>query len=172
MTDRGSVNLFGVESVADYLRLCEEAVAEFAEDQGNVLRGFTAILTLNHLPDWLEHKLLPDEKSRVGISTGNTRSLRNGIEVDNPELTLVRELANGFKHLRPIDPTEQISGYGQGPFGVGPWGTPYLLIDLGEECDSRWVIGLELCQQVLNWWVSKLDQVLPSSNGEGLVTND
>lgn len=163
MTNRSSVTMFGIETIGQYLALCEEAVSDLAAKQDNVLKGFSAILALNHIPDWLEHKASEAQLACVGIVLdGDTRKKRDHIEAANSDLRLVRQIANGFKHLKPVHPTGQIAGYGHGPFGVGPYGQPYLLIDLGaeKELSQRWLVCLDLCQRTLRWWQETLSQIV------------
>ena len=35
----------------------------------------------------------------------------------------------GTKYCRPVHSTEHVAGFGIGPFAIGPYGAPYLLID-------------------------------------------
>ena len=159
---RASTQLFGVETVSDYLALCNEAVNNLASQQDSVLCGFTAILAINHLPDWIEAKAPAPELAKAGICFDkDPRKKRDKIEARNPDLKLVRQIANGFKHLKPVHSTHKLEGYGVGPFGIGPCGAPYLLIDLGAEKQpsERWCVGLDLCQRVLEWWRDKLEPI-------------
>lgn len=160
---RSGVKMFGVDTVQDYISFCREAVEALKEEQDSVLRGFTAILALNHVPDWLRYKLTQSDGQSLGISDFSLEmSVKFFFEDQNNDLKLVRNIANGFKHLRRVHPTERIAGYGVGPYGVGPFGSPYLLIDLGEgyEPSERWCVGLDLCQRTLNWWEKTLSPVL------------
>ena len=159
---RSETQLFGVNTVDDYLALCSEAVGEFTAQQDSVLKGFTAILVLNHLPDWLRYKLTAAERNTLGLSSQPEAEVVSALEARNADLTLVRQIANGFKHLRPVHPTQKVEGYGNGPFGVGPFGVPYLLIDLGEDEDTskRWCLGLNLCERVLAWWQAELAAIV------------
>ena len=158
-----STSLFGIDTISDYLELCREAVEALAQQQDSVLRGFTAILALNHLADWLEGKVPKADLIKTSISFHETPSKkRDVIEASNPDLKLVRQIANGFKHLKPVHSTQHIAGYGVGPNGVGPFGVPYLLIDLGEDkvLGERWCVGLDLCKRVLAWWQITLAPIL------------
>lgn len=156
---RDQVELFGISSVADYLKLCGQSVDELEADQASVLRGFTAVLLLNHIPSWLQHKLSSDERSVLGMSdTRAGQPVNELFHGKTGDLDLVRSIANGFKHLQPVNLTERIVGYGKGPFGIGPFGKPYLLINLGDDlpANRRWETGLGLCRRVLDWWQKRL----------------
>ncbi len=165
---RSGVKLFGMETINDYLALCEEAVKAFEEEQDSVLKGFTAILALNHLPDWLRYKLTQADRQSLGFADpASGASVKCFFENQNEDLKLLRQIANGFKHLQPDHSTERIAGYGEGPWGIGPCGAPYLLIDPGTEKDAseRSLGGLELCKRVLAWWKCILRSVISRGNG-------
>ena len=160
--NRASAQLFGVDTVSDYLALCSEAVNDLKGQQDSVLKGFSAILALNHLPDWLRYKLNEAERQKLGLPTQSTDAPVNEFfEAQNENLKMVRQIANGFKHLRPVHSTERAEGYGAETYGIGPYGTPYLLIDLGEDKEpaERWCVGLDLCQRVLAWWQGTLSPI-------------
>ncbi len=163
---RSDVSVFNLTTIEDYLDFCNQAVEAFSEDQANVLRGFSAILALNHIPDWLQYKLSREQRKILGLNEKEQTEVNPYFESDNPETKLIRSIANGFKHLRPVHSTQRVSGYGQGPFGVGPFGRPYLLIDKGDHLDNseRWTVGLSLSKRVLEYWKNKLALILEENN--------
>ncbi|WP_370336455.1 hypothetical protein [Parvularcula marina] len=160
---RASVKMFGVDTIGDYLHLCERAVAKFSDAQDDTALAFGAILSLNHVPDWLEHKLIPRQRRELQL-VHNIRGadFREEFSERNPNLTLVRQISNGLKHLNPSSSTQEVKGFGQGPYGVGPYGQAYLLIDKGEgfSASERWVTALALCQDLLTWWQRELAPVI------------
>jgi hypothetical protein len=165
---REGVGLFGIETIKDYLNFCAQAVTEFESDQASVLRGFAAILSLNHLSDWLQYKLTVEERQRLGIADARQgQPVMEYFEDQNEDLRRVRSIANGFKHLRLAHTTERIAGYGRGPYGIGPFGKPYLLIDLGDHLPpaERWDVGFSLCLRVLEWWRRQLSNIVRLSEG-------
>lgn len=164
-----AMTMFGIETINDYLTFCGQAVSELEQDQGNVLRGFAAILALNHVIDWLQYKLTFDQRQALGIASLKLGDpLKDHFEHQNADLKRIRELANGFKHLRTAHPTDAVAGYGRGPFGIGPFGGAYLLIDLGEflPLAERWDVGLDLCKRTLGWWSQALAPLSALSQGE------
>jgi hypothetical protein len=166
---RNNVNIFNIESITDYLDFCRQTVAELAKDQANVVRGFSAVLALNHIPDWLKYKLSSSQRSMLGLSDVVGTPVKNHFEAMDNDLALIRSVANGFKHLQPMhSTTKRISGYGQGPFGVGPYGESYLLIDRGENCEpsGRWVVGLSLCKKSLDFWTQTLSPILEEKRND------
>ena len=164
---RQATKIFGIDTIADYLAFCAEAVAELEQDQGSVLRAFAAVLALNHIPDWLQYKLTDDQRTTLGLTGSKLGDpVKDWFEAQNADLTLVRDIANGFKHLRPNHSTDVVAGYGRGPFGVGPFGAPYLLIDLGDYplANERWVVGLSLCKRTMEWWREQLSILTAGGN--------
>ena len=158
MTRQNSA-MFGMESIEDYLGFCAQAVAEFEEEQANVLRAFAAVLALNHIPDWLQYKLSADQRKALGLAISKIgEPVKDHFESQNGDLKLVRNVANGFKHLTPSPPSQIVAGYGSGPYGVGPYGAPYLVIDLGQNmpAQDRWVVALTICKRTLAWWEDQL----------------
>lgn len=159
---RKETSIFGLETITHYMRFCEEAVKQLKNDQANLLFGFSAILALNHIPDWLHHKLTADQRKVLSVSSLSEAGLREYFKNKNNDVKLIRSIANGFKHLRLSTDTRKIEGYGAGPCGVGPYGVPYLLIDRGDDFEDkdRWATGLLLCQNALDFWFKELESIL------------
>lgn len=165
---RQTTKMFGIDTIDEYLAFCVEAVSEFEHDQDNVLRAFAAILALNHIPDWLQFKLTVAQRNTLGIMGPQIGGpLKDHFEARNADIKRVREIANGFKHLRPVHSTQKVAGYGQGPYGIGPYGAPYLLIDLGDNkpAHERWDVGFDLCKRVLEWWRTELSKINNTTGG-------
>lgn len=157
--DRATTKVFGIDTIEDYLAFCAAAVAEFEQEQDNVLRGYAAVLALNHLPDWLRYKLTAKQRAALGLTGSRIgEPLKNHFETQNVALTRLRDIANGFKHLKLAHSAQVVAGFGRGPYGVGPFGAPYLLIDLGDHLppNERSDVGLSLCKRTLDWWQDQL----------------
>jgi hypothetical protein len=66
---------------------------------------------------------------------------------------VLRSLTNGTKHLRPTNfSTQRVEGFGSGPFGIGPFGNPYLLIDYGVDKPERWQTADQLIDASVMFW--------------------
>jgi hypothetical protein len=138
MRSRSEETVFGIETISDYLEFVNLAVKELSADEANVLRGFSAIIALNHIPDWLQYKLTQSERAALGLSdTSVGTCVKKHFEKLYPKLITIREIANGFKHLRPVHSTMRIEGFGKGPFGIGPFNAAYLLIDVSADMTSK-----------------------------------
>lgn len=162
MVNRSQTSIFGVSTIQQYLDLCERAVAQLHQSPEDVLRGYTAILAINHIPDWLQYKLSERQRSDLHLKSILVGTeLKDDFESENDDLTLIRQIANGFKHLRAVHSTHKIEGFGMGPYGIGPFGRPYLLIDKGEELDltARWDVASSLAQRTMEWWLTRLSAI-------------
>jgi hypothetical protein len=160
---RQATKMFGIDTIGEYLAFCSEAVADFEREQDNVLRAFAAILALNHIPDWLQYKLTTAQRNALGLAGSQGGDpVKDHFEARNADVGRVRDIANGFKHLRPVHSTQKVAGYGQGPYGIGPYDAPYLLIDLGDDKppSERWDVGFDLCKRVLEWWRTELQTLM------------
>ncbi len=78
---------------------------------------------------------------------------------------MAQDLANGTKHFArdPGFETVFVSGYGEGGFGVGPYGKGYLVNDCGEEAgDQQWFPAAHLLEVVVRFWRDFFQKYLPS----------
>ena len=140
-------------------RFFEKARRDYALVEADIAdpnAALNSILSVYHLHEWVWAKWLkhrPDAQAKLNI-----RQDKNGVvawlDTSCPHFKLVQELANGTKHCRPVHSTGKVEGYGQGPFGIGPFGMPYLLIDLGEEFDpaARYLVASTVLKDVINFW--------------------
>lgn len=158
---RQATTIFGIDTIAGYLAFCGEVVAELEASEDNVPRAFAAILALNHIPDWLQYKLTAAQRVTLGFTGSQGNSVKEHFESKNVDIKRLRDIANGFKHLKPAHSTQKINGYSEGPYGIGPFGAPYLLIDLGVDkpANERWDVGFDLCRRVLKWWDAELSAI-------------
>lgn len=66
-----------------------------------------------------------------GVLLTKKKDFVDFLDQNCPHFELVQGLTNGSKHAFPVHSGGEVEGYGNGPFGIGPFGAPYLLIDLG-----------------------------------------
>ena len=93
-----------------------------------------AVTGLYHMHDWLWAKWLKDIKpvELDGATINSKTDLLRSLDANCPHFKLIQQLANGAKHACYVDAGGKIEGYGAGPYGIGPFGKAYLLIDLGK----------------------------------------
>jgi len=150
--------MFGITSASRYFEKVRADYARVEADGADPDAALNCILSLYHLHEWVWASWLkqrPAALLRLGIRK-DIRSFKAWLDANCPHFDLVQELANGTKHCRPAHSTKHIKGYGRGPWGVGPFGAPYLLIDLGEENApaSRYLVASTVLRAVVGFWIS------------------
>jgi hypothetical protein len=124
--------MFDIRNSVDYYAMLVEDFDEFMEQPQLSRRAIHCAITAYHMHEWVWHDWLherEDVKAKLGLT--DLASFRKYLK-GCVWLGILRELANGSKHFKEqAYSTELVRGYGQGPFGLGPYGTGYLLIDLG-----------------------------------------
>jgi len=150
--------IFAIVTAPDFLAKMREdnkLLQEQVDDSG---RAMNAILSAYHLHEWVWAGWL---KAVAPTTIGGTlirdkTAFVGWLEANCPQFLVLQSLANGTKHCSPVDPTGKIAGYGQGPFGIGPYGTPYLLIDKGANFSptERWLVANRMLQEINDFWDS------------------
>lgn len=59
---------------------------------------------------------------------------------------MVFAITNGSKHAYPVNGS-MAGGFGQGPFDIAPYGSPYLLIDLGDKVTDRYLVASDVIRE-------------------------
>lgn len=124
--------MFEIRNSADYYAMLVEDFDEFMRQPQSSRCAIHCAITAYHMHEWVWHDWLKDRddiKAKLGLTdiASFRRYLRGGVWLE-----ILREIANGSKHFKKqAFDTQLVRGYGQGPFGVGPYGHGYLLIDLG-----------------------------------------
>lgn len=149
--------MFGITSA---YRFFEKARADYANVQADIANpdaAMNCILSLYHLHEWVWARWLkprPDVQTRLGIRRDKSDFIA-WLDANCPQFGLLQELANGTKHCRPVHSTAQIEGYGRGPYDIGPYDAPYLLIDLGEGHDpaERYLVASDVLKVIVEFWI-------------------
>ncbi len=134
--------VFAIRNAREFREKVEEDLVELGKDIANSSRAMNAVLSTYHLHEWLwSHVLKPKKPMILGATTITCKDdFVAWLDQNCPHFTLLQALANGSKHAIPVNGS-QISGFDQGPFGVGPYGSPYLLIDLGPSVHNRYLVA-------------------------------
>ena len=148
--------MFGITSA---YRLFEKVRADYARVEADIAdpgAALNCILGLYHLHEWVWATWLkerPAVQATIGIHK-KIGSFTSWLDMSWLYFLLVQELANGSKHCCPVHSTKRVKGYGRGPWGVGPYGTPFLLIDLGENRPppERYLVASTVLKESVNFW--------------------
>jgi hypothetical protein len=114
------------------------------------------VLSSYHIHEWVWARWLKAEAPVEvrGTLIRDKNSFVTWLANKSPHFELVQQLANGAKHCLSVHSTQAISGWGRGPYGVGPYGAPYLLIDLGETLPPahRYLVASDVIGDVVAFW--------------------
>lgn len=116
--------------------------------------AINSILSLYHLHEWVWSHWLKgnfEAQKALGIRN-NLDDFLDWLERHCPYFNLIQDLANGSKHAYKVHSSGAVEGFGAGPYGIGPYGAPYLLIDLGEEASDRYLVASDVTRDCFGFW--------------------
>jgi hypothetical protein len=123
--------MFDIVTSRDFRAKLEADYVDFQKDIGSARLALNCIITAYHLHEWVWADWLKKDtttQQTLGLKNKDKSGFADWLESQWPDFKLVKELTNGGKHFRSETDTKKISGFGQGPYGIGPYGHPYLLI--------------------------------------------
>lgn len=158
--------MFDVSTARDFYAILVEDFDEYFAEAHSARRAMHCALTAYHLHEWVwaEISKSPDILTKLEISKRDKGQFLKWIDGACVYFPMVQELANGTKHFAHGDGTKTmlVGGWGQGPYGVGPFGKGYLLIDYGEGAgEHRWQTALTLLEVVVRFWRDFFLRYLP-----------
>lgn len=130
--------VFAITTAKEYREKTEADLAALRSAIDNSSHAINAVTSAYHLHEWLWADVL---KSRCptkieGVTINKKADFISWLDKNCPHFQLIQSLTNGSKHAYPVHSGGRIAGYGKGPYGIGPFDAPYLLIDLGAENNS------------------------------------
>src|SRR5579862_2437461 len=151
--------VFDINNSRDFLSKLEMDYADFKVQPDSARHALNCIITAYHLKDWVWRDLFEgegNEARRCINNFANKLSFEGWLESSWHRFKITQSLANGAKHMNRMMQagSDRIDGYGCGPYGIGPFGSPYLLIDLGEDkpLEQRWLTAEELVDESVAFW--------------------
>jgi hypothetical protein len=148
--------MFDIITSEDFLAKLEADYTDFKAQPSSARHALNCIITAYHLYEWVWGDWLNKDyetwQRMGGIRCRDT--FWDWLMSASPGLRIVRDLANGAKHcVRTVSvATERIDGYGSGPYSIGPYGKPCLLIDYGSDAVGRWQTAEHLIDDALAFW--------------------
>lgn len=140
----------GICNAEDYRRKVEYDLGLFLSAIDDPYAGINAFTSTYHLHEWLwRYNVKPKKPSLVrGFLMKDYAAFKAWLETDCPNFRLIREITNGSKHATPVHNGGIVEGFGSGPFGIGPFGQAYLLIDRGKDHgDDRFCTASRIVQE-------------------------
>jgi hypothetical protein len=146
--------MFELATFADFYAMLIEDFDEFLAEPGSSRRAIHCAITAYHLHEWVWGDWLKrDYSTQQKLGVRDLNAFRTWIESASASFPIVQDLANGTKHFirNKGFETLQFGGWGQGGYGVGPYGAKYLLVGFGEDEDGYMPAG-DLLEIVVRFW--------------------
>jgi hypothetical protein len=147
--------MFDIITARDFLSKLEAEYADFKAQPASARHALNCTITAYHLHEWVWGDWLKgDYATWRRLSVRDIKSFEEWLDRECPGFALARNLANGAKHFNRTvsSETQRVASFGEGPYGVGPYGTPYLLIDYGTDKPERWTTGEQLMDEIVTFW--------------------
>jgi hypothetical protein len=148
--------IFAIKTAGDFQAKAQEDIRLLLEKINDSSRAMNAILSACHLHEWVWAQWLKagTPKRLNGTLIRDKKDFLAWLDVTCPHFKTLQELANGSKHCIPVHSTQEIAGYGRGPYGIGPYGASYLLIDKGASLPlvERWLVASEMLAATGAFW--------------------
>lgn len=155
------MSMFDIVTSLDFLSKLEAEYIDFKAQPDSARYALNCIMTAYHLHEWVWGDWLQTDyeawRKIGGIRDRDSFKMR--LTQLWSGLAVAEELTNGTKHFRQSDrfeeatvQTKRVAGYGSGPYGVGPFGRPYLLIDYGSGLETRYQTAERLIDEAVSFW--------------------
>lgn len=156
--------LFDIITSRDFMNKLEADYLDFKAEPDSARLALNCIITVYHLHEWVWGDWLNrdfETWKRLGIRDIDT--FKKWLDIHCPGFLVIQSLTNGAKHFsKPDAETRLISGFGMGPYGAGPYGHPYLLIDHGAGESARLQIADQLIEETVSFWRQFFETYRPS----------
>lgn len=149
--------MFDIIDSRDFYAMLVNDFDDFMDNQSSARHAFHCAVTAYHLYEWVWGNWLKTDyecwEKLGGIR--DKKDFLSWVKQKCPWFEFVEDLANGSKHFVRDQSFEssRIVGYGQGPYGIGPYSSSYLLIDFREDAgEHRYYDAATLLEVVLRFW--------------------
>lgn len=148
--------MFDITNSNDFYATLVQDFDDFMQDQSSARLALHCAISAYHLHEWVWGDWLKEDyATRRALEVRDIDSFRARIEEACPWFSTIQSLAIGTKHFVRDQGFESklIAGYGAGPYGMGPFGQSYLLIDFGEDAaEHRFYTAAALLEVVVRFW--------------------
>ncbi len=160
--------MFNITTASDFYSMLVEDFDDFVKEPHSARRAMHCAITAYHLHEWVWGDWLSKSKAAreaLGVSGRDKDLFLQWIDQHCIWFRIVQDLANGTKHFARQTgfDTLLVAGFGEGGFGIGPYGEGYLVIDWGEDAGKhRWLPAAHLLEVVVRFWRDFFRSYLPS----------
>jgi hypothetical protein len=159
--------MFDIVTSRDFLSKLEADYADFKAQPDSARHALNCIITAYHIYEWVWGDWLKtDDVAWCSLSIRDKKTFEDWLHVNCPEFAVLESLTNGAKHFireNTSRETQRVAGFGSGPFGIGPFGRSYLLIDYGSDKAERWQTAEQLIDSAVMFWRRFFDSHRPEA---------
>lgn len=157
---------FDIRTAEDFLKKLLAEYQDFLRNPSSACHAINVAMSAYHLHEWVwgdRLKRNPKLKAKIGIAKGKKEGFEDWLRENCPGFDTVECICNGTKHFgndrerKDIPSTRKVSGYGKGPYGIGPHGQSYLLI---KHSNGTLQTAADLLKSVVEFWQKFFDQYL------------
>lgn len=155
--------VFDLTNARDYKKKVEADLDEFLNAIADPYKAINACTSTFHLYEWLwAHNLKPMNPPTVrGKIFRQREDFLQWLDQNCPYFPLVQQLANGSKHATPVHSSRKVAGYGEGPYGIGPYDSTYLLVDLEEGSGlDRYKVASVIIKEAADFMLDLAEELL------------
>jgi hypothetical protein len=147
--------MFDIITSRDFFSKLEADFIDFKDQPDSTRHALNCIITAYHLYEWVWGDWLKiDHATWRKLSVQSKETFKDWLKREWPGFAVLEGLTSGAKHfIRKTSPeTKRVAGFGSGPYGIGPYEKPYLLIDYGADKPERWQTAEHLIDDSLAFW--------------------
>jgi hypothetical protein len=159
--------MFNITTSRQFFEKLLEEQKDLNEDRTSARHALNCIITAYHLHEWIWGDWLKDDfEAWRALGIRDKDSFVAWLDGRCYWFSVFQELANGAKHF--IRDTHEVArladGWGSGPFGIGPFGHPYLYVDFGDdkEPNDRYRTVTRLVDEAVAFWRGFIDEYHPT----------
>ena len=148
--------VFSITTAKEYREKVQADLVLLQSAIDNSSYAINAVTSTYHLHEWLWADVLKSKcPTQVnGAVITNKADFVSWLDTNCPHFALIQSLTNGSKHAFPVNSGGRIAGYGTGPYGIGPFDMPYLLIDLGAQSGSgRYLVASDVIDSAADFMI-------------------
>jgi len=148
--------MFEIKTSQDFYAMLVANYDDYMESPDSGRLALNCAITAYHLHEWVWGDWLKtDYAVQKALGIRDRDSFLAWIDRACRWFRAVQDLANGTKHFARDSgfETSRVTGYDTGPYGIGPYGRGYLLIDYGEGAgEHQFQPAAHLLEVVVRFW--------------------
>jgi hypothetical protein len=151
----GEELMFDIRNSRDFLEKLFQDYEDLSNEPDSARLAINAAITAYHLAEWVWGDWLKtDFETWRRLSIRDEVSFKAWIDKNCFYFPVMQRITNGSKHFikKEAENTLKSGGWGEGAYGVGPYGKGSLQVDVGDDGDPYWIEASVLIEDVVIFW--------------------